>query len=174
MTAVCLKIALIILAVFGVKKPQFTNANSVCYSFHLEEVTDVENPHFAGSIWNYFDKADLAREQPKCAVKLLLILAGDVELCPGPNTGLGNLLQYKGFSMLHQNIRGLSGKRDLLTELLFNHSSVDILGLSETWTKPDSIDDLSIPGYNYERKDTVAGSGGGVGMFIKDVCIDVS
>ena len=70
--------------------------------------------------------------------------------------------------MLHQNIRGLSGKRDLLAELLFNHRSVDILGLSKTWTKPDSIDDLNIPGYNYERKDRVSGTGGGVGAFIKD------
>ena len=121
MATVCLKITLIILAVFGVKKPQFTNADSVCYSFHFDEASDVENSHFAGSIWNYFDKAGLTRVQPKCAVKLLLILAGDVELCPGPYTDVGNLLQCKGFSMLHQNIRGLSGKRDLLAELLFNH-----------------------------------------------------
>ena len=43
MAAVCLKVVLFVLAVFGVRKPQFTSANSVCYSFHFEEVSDVEN-----------------------------------------------------------------------------------------------------------------------------------
>ena len=63
MAAVCLKVVLFVLAVFGVRKPQFTSANSVCYSFHFEEVSDIENSHFASSIWSYFDKAGLARVQ---------------------------------------------------------------------------------------------------------------
>ncbi len=99
-------------------------------------------------------------------IKLLLTLASDVEICPGLT--LENLLQCKGFAILHQNIRGLVGKKNLLVNILFNHSSIDILGLSETWMTPDCFYDLEISGYKLERRDRLSGIGGGVGAYIKD------
>ena len=166
MAARVIKFALAIFAIFAVKKPQFTNANSICYSFHLEEAIDVPDMYLTCSIWNYFDSIGFACLQPRSVVKLLLILAGDVEVCPGPT--LENLFQCKGFSILHQNIRGLVSKKDLLVDISFNYSSIDILGLSETWTLPDCMYDLEISGYKFERRDRLSGFGGGVGAYIRD------
>ena len=166
MAAGVIKFALAIFVVFTVKKPQFTNANSICYSFHLEEANDVPDTYFTCSFWKYFDNIGLAHLQPRSVIKLLLILASDVEICPGPT--LENLLQCKGFAILRQNIRGLVGKKDLLVDILFNHSSIDILGLSETWTTPDCFYDLKISGYKLERRDRLSGIGGGVGAYTKD------
>lgn len=46
-------------------------------------------------------------------------------------TGLHDFLKVKGFSIVHQNIRGLAGKKDLVQDLLFSHNKVNILSGSE-------------------------------------------
>ena len=166
MAAAEVKLALAILVVFTVRRPQFTNANSICYSFHLEEANDVPNMFFTSSIWKYFENIGLAHLQPQSVIRLLLVLSGAIEICPGPT--LENFLQSKGFAILHQNIRGLIGKKDLLTDILFNHNSIEIFGLSETWITPDCPYDLEIPGYKFKRRDRLSGIGGGVGAYIKD------
>ena len=45
---------------------------------------------------------------------MLLLLFGDIETCPGPTllyNDLNNLLKFKGFTVVHQNIRGLFSKK---------------------------------------------------------------
>ena len=72
---------------------------------------------------------------------LLLLLAGDVETQPGPlYQDLTELLSHKGFSILHQNILGLTGKKDFIADILFHHKNINILSLSETFLSTQQSD----------------------------------
>ena len=51
---------------------------------------------------------------------------GDVERLPGPPNDLDLLLRKKGFSLLHQNARGLFKKFDLVSDVLRNNNTTDI------------------------------------------------
>ena len=82
-------------------------------------------------------------------LQLLLILSGDIELNPGPNTNysdLTNFTKHKGFVVLHQNIRGLQGGKDLIVDVLFHNKKIDIFSLSETFLTNDVIFDTEIRG----------------------------
>ena len=83
LTMVALKLALITFIIFNVKKASFTAANSVCYSFHGEEVQDVPDMRIISSLWICKSEKGICLSH-KRALSVLLILAGDVELCPGP------------------------------------------------------------------------------------------
>ena len=71
---VALNLALTVFILFYAKKPTFASANSVCYSFHMDEVTDIKDLRITPSLWVY----------NLCILCILLILAGDIETCPGP------------------------------------------------------------------------------------------
>ena len=73
----------------------------------------------------------------------------------------------KGFSFLHQNIRGLIGKKDLISNLLFTHHKIDILSLSKTFLSLLE-NNTEIGGYTFESKNRDNGIGGGVGVYIRD------
>ena len=81
--AAALKLALITFIIFNVKKASFTAANSVCYSFHGDEVQDVPDLRIISSLWIYKSQKGICLSHTR-ALSVLLILAGDVELCPGP------------------------------------------------------------------------------------------
>ena len=100
-------------------------------------------------------------------MQLLLLLCGDIETCPGAVQNyveLQELLKVKGFSLLHQNIRGLMGKKDLASDLLFTHNNINILSLSETLLTSES-DNVEIGGYTFECKNRDKELGGGVGTY---------
>ena len=104
---------------------------------------------------------------------LLLLLCGDIESCPGPETSytnISNFLTRKGFTVLHQNIRGLHGKKFIISDILFNNTKIDIFFLSETFISPDDVFDPAIRGFDFESKSRSNGdaSGGGVGAYIKN------
>ena len=52
MAAAEVKLSLAFLVVFTVRRPQITNTNSICYSFHLEEANDVPNMYFQALFGN--------------------------------------------------------------------------------------------------------------------------
>ena len=84
--AVAINIALLIFIFSNVKKQSFAGSNSVCYSFNDEEVLDVHNSHITSSLWVYKQERCIYFGQKSYSgLSLLLILAGDVELCPGPS-----------------------------------------------------------------------------------------
>ena len=97
---------------------------------------------------------------------LILLLCGDIESCPGPD--MANFLNTKGFSMFHQNIRGLHGKKDIISDILYNNSKIDIFSLSETFISLTDLFDAEIRGYHFESKPRQNGTGGGVGAYVKD------
>ena len=78
------KLLCFILVTFCVKKPSYISANSVCYSFYGEEALDTISLNIASSIWQYKLDNYCYSLRPKHALKILLIISGDIELCPGP------------------------------------------------------------------------------------------
>ena len=80
---VAMRIALGFLVALCIRKRSFVSCNSCCYSIYPHEATGVEESFIVSSIWEYKQAYGL-RLRPKHGLKILLILAGDVELCPGP------------------------------------------------------------------------------------------
>ena len=103
---------------------------------------------------------------------LLLLLCGDIESCPAPETSYtnSNFLTRKGFTVLHQNIRGLPGKKVIISDILLNNTKAEIFFLSETFISPDDVFDPTIRGFDFESKSRSKrdASGGGVGAYIKN------
>ena len=103
---------------------------------------------------------------------LLLLLCGDIESCPAPETSYtnSNFLTRKGFTVLHQNIRGLPGKKVIISDILLNNTKAEIFFLSETFISPDDVFNPTIRGFDFESKSRSNrdASGGGVGTYIKN------
>ena len=114
-------------------------------------------------------------------VIFLILLAGDVELNPGPGSTdsisiSGDLsddsiidvsIFERNFSLVHYNIQSLVGKLDLIqTEL----SHFDVIALSETWLSNNvSTDEILFPNYQRPfRKDRTNNSYGGVIIYVKE------
>ena len=84
--AVALKFAVMIFVLFNIRKEYFASANSVCFSFNGENVEDVENSRICASIWAYKQEKGTFvghNSQNHAGLQLLLLLAGDVEMCLG-------------------------------------------------------------------------------------------
>ena len=97
---------------------------------------------------------------------LMLLFCGDIESCPGPD--IAGFLNTKGFSVFHQNIRGLHGKKEIISDILYNNSKIDIFSLSETFITHTDFFNAEIRGYAFESKARQNGTGGGVCAYIKD------
>ena len=70
----------------SVKKPGFLNSDSVCYHSYDSSPILFEQNHLYSSIWQYKQERGLFVSQDVAVpLRMLLILAGDIELCPGPN-----------------------------------------------------------------------------------------
>ena len=63
----------------------------------------------------------------KSLLCLILLLCGDIESCLGPD--IASFLNTKGFSVFHQNIRGLHGKKEIISDIFYNNSKIDIFSL---------------------------------------------
>jgi hypothetical protein len=69
-------------------------------------------------------------------------------------------------SMLHMNIRSIPKNLDLLIATLQASSmEIDLIGVTETWLKPDNADSYGIQGYTHEYL-TRDKQGGGISLFI--------
>ena len=118
------------------------------------------------SLWNNGRKCRL-----KSSFILLLMLAGDIELNPGPRQvpELDQLFSCKGFKIFYQNVCGLHAHLELITDFLTERKNKDILTLSTTHTQDtDNFLVFDIPGFTFIGKSRRSGKGGGVGMYIAD------
>ena len=110
---------------------------------------------------------------------LLIILSGDVETNPGPDSvDLSSLcsscsidtnltLFEQNFSVVHYNVQSLLAKVD---QLQMELSHFDVIAFSETWLSPDIQDD-KIMFQNYQkpfRKDRQDDAYGGVIIYVKN------
>ena len=81
---VALKFLLFYFVSLSIKRPSFTNAASCCYSYHGEKVEDPENTYITASLWEFHKNLFVFVRKPKYVLQILLLLAGDIETCPGP------------------------------------------------------------------------------------------
>ena len=111
---------------------------------------------------------------------LLIILSGDVETNPGPDsvdlssfcsscsidTNLS--LFEQNFSVVHYNVQSLLAKVD---QLQMELSHFDVIAFSETWLSPDIQDDkIMFPNYQKPfRKDRPDDAYGGVIIYVKNI-----
>ena len=104
----------------------------------------------------------------KSLIFLLLLICGDIELCPGPHVqeSLTDISKLRGIKLVHQNIRGLIGKKDISETLLTNEKSV--ITLSETHIASVNSELFQIPGFKFVHKNWIAGEGGGVAMYLSN------
>ena len=102
---------------------------------------------------------------------VLLLLSGDIELNPGPAIAQANpLLKYSQFNSRSVLGTAAEDKPALIQNyILENH--VDILALSETWLRPDSlqatINSLTPDGYGCMHVPRQEGRGGGVAFIYR-------
>ena len=88
---------------------------------------------------------------------ILILLCGDVERLPGPNSltideMASQFLQNKGISIFHQNIGGLYQNFIQLQHMLSLHPEINILTISETHIVENShMDNDSL----YQIQDTI-------------------
>ena len=80
--AVALNFALLVFVLTSVKKQSFAGSNSICYSSN----GDVAISHIVTSLWVYKNQRGIYfGSNCHSGLKMLLLLAGDVKLCPGPS-----------------------------------------------------------------------------------------
>ena len=69
-------------------------------------------------------------------VCMLLILSGDLEICPSPEPisreEFIHFLSKRGLKMVHQNVQGLRKNFDLIQEFITTHKDIDIFSMSKT------------------------------------------
>ena len=91
-------------------------------------------------------------------LNILLLLAGDIAINPGPSFGYTNIRSLKANSCAFNNF--------------ISSGNYNIVGLTETWIRPNDtsalIQDSTPPGYVFHHIPRKAGRGGGVGFFIKE------
>ena len=90
--AVAVRIALTFFVLCSLKKASLVTCNSVCYSLYPEDAKDVKETYISTSLWQFKQEYGL-NLKPKFALKILLILAGDIELCPGPRVNCAGCLK---------------------------------------------------------------------------------
>ena len=99
-------------------------------------------------------------------LSILLIMAGDIELNPGPKMSC--------LTIGHINARSLANeeKFEEISSFILD-KSFDLFAVSETWLDNKSSDEsLHIPGYySIIRKDRSGMSGGGVASYSTITCI---
>lgn len=106
-------------------------------------------------------KKPLPRVRLSLDVSLLLLLAGDISLNPGPvarNLRLGTV-----------NARSMRDKSPVLSDFVVS-KGVDLLGITETWlsTRETSADlaEMTPPGFSFFQTPRTQRRGGGVGLFV--------
>ena len=165
-----LRSLLLIFVIFCIKEP-FISSDSVCYSFDFGLIDDVPVMYVYESLFQ-LQTSKILPLKPKLALQLLLLLSGDIELCPGPERSIPELealLNLRGMHVFHHNIRNLLNKKDHVMEIFNSFKNVHILTLSETHINKDEGygNVFDIPGYDFVNRPRQTGFAGGVAAYIK-------
>ena len=110
--------------------------------------------------------------KPSLALRVLLLLAGDIETCPGPESLSTSEFKQetllKGLKVGHQNIRGLEANFESFEQFL-RENDLDVVGLSETHLCDSNITkNLKVKGYDLKKRNRTSGPNGGVCFYVKD------
>ena len=139
-------VALLIYCSFCVKKMLYSEVDgiSITITGSYNELNDISllPLTFASK-----KKGFVVSFRRKSLLCLILLLCEDIESCPGPD--IASFLNTKGFSVFHQNIRGLHGKKEIISDILYNNSKTDIFSLSETFITHTDLFNAEILGYAF-------------------------
>ena len=104
----------------------------------------------------------------KSLVFLLLLICGDLELSPGLHVqkNLTDISKLRGIKLIHQNIRGLLNKKDILETLFTNEKF--IITLSEMHIAYVNSELFQILGFKFVHKNQIAREGGGIAMYLSN------
>ena len=102
---------------------------------------------------------------------MLLLLGGDFEICPGPQTRYQTFARA-GFKIVHQNARDILSNNYLLEQFVNKtESKIDVICVFETHIKEGDIcensSQYSLRGYVFLQQNRNFGTCGGVGIFLK-------
>ena len=109
---------------------------------------------------------------PKLPIKsfifLLLLICGDIELCPVPHVkeNLTDISKLRGIKLVHQSMRGLLSKKDILETFFTNEKF--IITLPEKHIASVNFELFQVPGFKLVLKNRIAGEVGGVAMYLYD------
>ena len=108
----------------------------------------------------------IPKSQPSLKLAILLLLAGDVSLNPGPSTCITDRVRLATL-----NARSIKNKATSLADMVSSRK-IDILAITETWLKPSDtlscLSDLTSPEFSLLHKPRPHGRGGGVGFLISN------
>jgi len=128
-----------------------------CKSVRFSETFGARHARVLPFVWNVFS--------------LFLLLSGDVELNPGP-IGVGDNLRYGQLNAQSVSATPQADK-PMLIQNLIHDEGMDILALSETWLKPDSlpstVNSITPDGYSCINVPRMNGRGGGVAFVFRSV-----
>ena len=135
------------------------------YEYGIDETHSLENnvKDFSSLTYQFLfvvkrNNLSVVKSRGKSLICLLVLVCGDVETCPG-----SSLFKNLGdFTILHQNICGLSGKIILLQDYIIQSN------ITETHLQvniPTTL--VNIRGYTFERNDRKS-EGGGTGIYLKN------
>jgi len=150
-----------------VKQKCFIQPDGISITLNEDPVCKLEENFNFPSLFVY--KSCNFKPQKRCLFLLFLLVCGDIETQPGPYRSipeLETLCSRRELKICHINIRGLQGKFDEISNLL-THYKIDILTLNELFIN-NTKSKFDIPRFTFLRKDRHAGTGGGVGMFIRN------
>ena len=108
----------------------------------------------------------IPKSKPSLKLAILLLLAGDVSLNPGPSTCSTGRVR-----LVTLNARSMKNKAASLADMV-SSKKINILAITETWLKPSDtlscLSDLTPPGFSLLHKPRTHGRGGGVGFLISN------
>lgn len=151
-----------VIVCFLVKKPNYCTDDAISITL-LISCDNSEETFKYSSLYVGKRVKSVVNFRRKSLICILLLVCGDIESCPGP----GLFKNTSDFTILHQNIRGLTGKKDLLEDFILQ-KNIKIFAVTETLlqdTIPTSL--VNIRGYVFERNDRNNNKGGGTGLYIK-------
>ena len=170
-TVMLLRLCLLF-AIFCIKKKSFVTADIIGTVFDIDD----GNLSHESFVFSTLHQRKLQGERYKTShclyLNLILLLSGDIEVCPGPSITRQKFkekLRARGLKIAQQNIRGLHCNFDSFQEFLTSHNELDVIGLTETHIRDKDINEhLKVEGYSFVGRNRTVGTGGGVGIFIKN------
>ena len=181
MRAVTLKTPVILLVfccIYYVHQPRLFIPDDSTFHFGLYNINDMNiivKKSFLSGILNTNNKTKkvfTTKLSRFTYLLMLLLLGGDIEICPVPQNTLLDFCKSKGFKIVHQNIRGILSNHYLLESFVNETvSKIDVICVSEIHIKDGDICDnsnlYSLPGYVFLQRNRNVGPGGGIGIFLR-------
>ena len=166
-----LMMTMIIFSSFYVHKQAFVQPDGISITCWKEDLGNIKETFLYSSLWANKNKNKICIKISGRSLWIcLLLLCGDIEICPGPIDSMSKLTMSRGVKILHQNIRGLLGNIWNLTTVFEKYKNIDILTVSETHINSGSYSDndylYQIPGYSFEKRNRRNGRSGGICIYI--------